>query len=275
MVAGFIERDDDGSIAGARPDRAAHDAVHQRARIGITAGDPTLLVLLGAVVRHILALRPVHLIALVRHNMREIRHPVQRQILVEHFEIHDVLGTLRIVLAGGKRVKAVVLGRVKSGWKMVGIAGLGPDNVHGTGRRQACEVTLPGEMGVGELVCEARRGDRVIYKASGVRILAGGILHVGFTKIGIIVVDTEGRTAEHGDIIALAWVHHTAILRGDAVGFGKRGQARRERLVEDISQPLVFLDDDEDVVVVGYGRARRQVGSERRRRYGHRQERAG
>ena len=85
-------------------------------------------------------------------------------------------------------------------------------------------------------------------------------------------MDAEGVAAEHGDVIAFAGVDDAVILRGHAVGFGQSGEAWGEGFAEDIREALVFLHDDEDVVVMRDGRARIGRGAQREEERGQRQE---
>ena len=250
MVARFVEGHDDGRVAWRTPHRALHDPVHQRTSVSVATRDAPLFVFLGAVGWNVLALHAMHFIALVRHDQREVRHRAERQILVQHFEIHFVEGAVRVLLRRSEGVEAGVLGGVECRRQMLGVARLRPDHLHRARRRQAFEIAFPGQVFFFELVGEAWCIDRMIGEVRCIRPLAHRICLMRLAEIRVVVMDAESVPAQHGDIVSLARMHHAVILRRQAILLGECREPRRKRLADDVGKPLVLLDDDEDVVVV-------------------------
>src|SRR5215468_401829 len=121
-----------------------------------------------------------------------------------------------------------------------------------TGMRRALQIRLPADSAAIKLADHARLIDAV----HPVRIVAG---------------DAERRTAEQADVVGLAGMADSEVIRGQAVLPGKRIQVRCGGVADDVAETVVLLDDDEDVVIVRWDRSLRAADDRRRGGVGHAQ----
>ena len=201
----FVEGDDDGCVLRRGPDRRAFDLRDQPAHEGVAAMDQVGLVDAVAVGRDAVAVQPVHVVALVRHDQGEARHCARGEIPFELVEADDLLGPSRIVLNVGEVHEAGVFRGVERGLAgSVVVARIARRHRGGARLGQALVIALPAEAGGRQLVAEMRRMDGVIGVTGGPGAVAHRRRRARVAVVSVVVMDAEGVAAQQGDVVALA-----------------------------------------------------------------------
>ena len=158
----------------------------------------------------------VHVVALVRHDVAEVRHVSRREVdreLRERHLLRELGGSLKV----GEVHDAVVLGdvlRVAVG-DPVALAGETVTPVPRVGH--VLEVSAPGFP----------RSLELRHEVLGVDGVAG-------EEVGVIAVDAEVAAAEHRHVIRLARVGNARVFRREAVGVGHRVDDRCGLVANDL-----------------------------------------